>query len=117
MVVEKIGRTTAQTAGIVISQVYGANHVSYQAQLYGFSGSVYFDPLFAIAGNTVQFSDLGDSGSLITTVDAAGNRVAVGIVVGGMNDGTAPGGKATLALPIEPVLAALGVTLVSGHNL
>lgn len=116
MTVEKVGRTTGHTTGIVISQVYGANHVVYQAQLYGFSGAVFFDPLFAIAGNTVQFSDSGDSGSLITTVDGAGNRRAIGIIVGSMNDGTAPGGKATLALPIEPILAGLGVTLVSGHH-
>jgi hypothetical protein len=100
----------------VISQVYGANHVFYQAQLYNFSGAVFFDPLFAIAGNTVQFSDQGDSGSLITTTDLVGNRTAVGIVVGSMNDGNASGGKSTLALPIEPILAALGVTLVSGHH-
>lgn len=116
MVVEKAGRTTAHTTGTVTSQIYGANHVFYQSQLYNFSGPVYFDPLFAIAGNTVQFSDAGDSGSLITAIDTTGNRRAVGIVVGSMNDGNAPGGKATLALPIEPILAGLGVTLVSGHN-
>jgi hypothetical protein len=116
MAVEKVGRTTGHTKGVVISQVYGANHILYQAQLYGFSGPVFFDPLFAISGDTVQFSDSGDSGSLVITTDGAGERKAVGIVVGSMNDGTAPGGKATLALPIEPILTALGVTLVSGHH-
>jgi hypothetical protein len=117
MAVEKVGRTTGHTVGTVVSQVYGANHVFYQAQLYGFAGPVYFDPLFAIAGSTGLFSDSGDSGSLITTVDGAGNRTSIAIVVGGMNDKTAPGDKTTLALPIEPILAGLDVALVSGHHI
>lgn len=116
MTVEKVGRTTEHTTGTVISQVYGATSISYQVQLYNFSGPVPFDPVFAIYGTTDMFSDAGDSGSLITATDATGNRLAVGIVVGGMSDGKAPGGKVTLALPIEPILAMLGVTLVSGHN-
>jgi hypothetical protein len=115
MDVEKVGRTTRHTFGRVLGQVHGAHSVLYTAPLYGFNGSVFFDPVFAIAGKTELFSDLGDSGSLITTVDAAGNRLAVGIVVGGMNDGSAPGGKVTIALPIEPILQALETTLVYGH--
>jgi hypothetical protein len=114
--VEKVGRTTALTAGTVVSQLFGAIYIPFQAPLYEFTGRVYFDPIFAIAGDTVLFSDGGDSGSLITSTDAGGNRKAVGIVVGGMNDGTAPGGKTTLALPIQSILSKLGVTLVSGHN-
>lgn len=117
MTVEKVGRTTGHTAGTVLSQVYGATSINYQVQLYNFSGPVPFDPVFAITGGADMFSDTGDSGSLITALNPAGSRIAVGIVVGSMNDGKAPGGKVTLALPIEPILAKLGVTLVSGHNI
>jgi hypothetical protein len=116
MTVEKVGRTTALTAGVVSSQIYGAQQIPYQAQLYGFSGGVSFDPVFAISGNTTLFSDAGDSGSLVTTLDGAGNRKAVGIVFGFLNDAKAQGGKLTLVLPLAPILAGLGVTLVSGHN-
>jgi hypothetical protein len=89
----------------------------YAAPLYSFSSIVSFEPVFAITGQTDLFSDSGDSGSLITSIDQAGQRIAVGIVVGGMNDGSAPGKKVTIALPIRPILTGLGVTLVSGHNI
>ena len=114
--VEKVGRTTGHTKGKVLGQLNGPFPIRYSAALYNFNGDVSFDPVFAIVGLTDSFSDSGDSGSLITTVDATGTRTAVGIVVGGMNDGSAPGGKLTIALPIGPTLQALGVTLVSGHN-
>lgn len=116
MKVEKFGRTTGLTKGKVISQFYGAHPIQYNASLYGFNGVVSFDPAFIIAGDVEMFSDNGDSGSLITSVDAAGVRTAVGIVVGGMNDASAPGGKITIALSIHPILQELALTLVSGHN-
>lgn len=116
MIVEKVGRTTGSTQGKVMGKIYGFQSIMYNAPLYQFSGLVYFTELFAIIGHGDMFSDSGDSGSLITNVDPNGNRNAVGIVVGGMEDGQAPGGKITLALPIIPVLNELGVTLVSGLN-
>ncbi|CAM3264362.1 Peptidase S1 domain-containing protein [Sphingomonas antarctica] len=117
MDVEKVGRTTGHTRGRVLGQLHGAFSVSYHATAYGFSGSVPLDPVFAISGAADLFSDSGDSGSLITALDANGQRIAVGIVVAGMADTTAAGGKITIALPIKPILAALQVTLVCGHNI
>lgn len=117
MDVEKVGRTTGHTRGRVIGQFHGAHPIFYSAAHYNFSGQVYFEPSFTIVGAPDCFSDSGDSGSLITTIDPNGQRIAVGIVVGGMSDGSAPGGKATVALPIEPILNGLNVTLVGGHNL
>jgi hypothetical protein len=117
MVVEKFGRTTNHTHGRVVGQIYGAHPIQYSAALYGFSGFVSFDPTFAIVGVGDLFSDNGDSGSLITSTDSSGKRIAVGIVVGGYTDSAAPGGKITIALPIAPILQALGVTLVAGHNI
>lgn len=116
MEVEKVGRTTGHTRGRVIGQIFGAQTIQYSAALYGFTGLVSFDPAFSIVGQGDLFSDNGDSGSLITTVDNAGQRFAVGIVVGGKADGSAPGGKTTIALPISPILQGFGVSLVSGHN-
>jgi hypothetical protein len=109
--VEKVGRTTGHTQGKVISQMNGAYGFPYTAALYKFTGNVFFDGIFGL------FSDYGDSGSLITSLNAAGERTAVAIVVGGMDDGKAPGGKITLALPIKRILDEFKVTLVSGHNI
>jgi hypothetical protein len=116
MTVEKVGRTTGHTTGRVNSQIHGAHPIMFTAPLYNFSSIVSFEPVFAIVGQTDLFSDNGDSGSLVTSVNSTGQRIGVGIVVGGMNDGSAPGKKITIALPIRPVLLGLGVSLVSGHN-
>lgn len=113
--VEKVGRTTGHTKGYVESQYCGPLDVTYHAPRYGFSGRIYFDNAFAISGVGTAFSDHGDSGSLITTM-VNGERRAVGIVFGGSPSGTAAGGTLTVALPIEPILHALNVTLVAGHN-
>ena len=115
--VEKVGRTTGHTVGTVVGKVNGPLCIPYHAQLFNFSGRVYFDDFFAIQGQSDLFSDSGDSGSLVTSLDAKGQRVAVGLVVGSMTDGKAPGGKASLVLPIERMLTELKVTLVDGHNI
>lgn len=117
MIVEKVGRTTGHTLGKVIAQMNGPYSFPYSAALYDFAGRIFFDGVFAIAGSTGLFSDAGDSGSLITSTDAAGQRIAVGIVVGGMVDGKAPGGKLTMALSIDRILKELNVSLVCGHNI
>jgi hypothetical protein len=116
MQVEKVGRTTGTTRGWVVGQVFGFLSIPYNASLYGFSGAVHFNCLYSIAGHGDLFSDSGDSGSLITSVEADGTRRSVGLVVGGMTDSKAPGGKLTLMLPIEPILASFNVSLVSGLN-
>lgn len=114
--VEKVGRTTGHTMGRVIGQLHGSIPVPYSMQIYGFSGQVFFEPVYSIAGTGMPFSDHGDSGALITALDEDGTRMAVGLVFGSMTDASAPGGKVTLALPILPILEELSVTLVNGHN-
>ena len=114
--VEKVGRTTGYTIGKVQEPLYGPIPITYSADIYGFSGSVYFCPVYLIYGLQDCFSDNGDSGSLIVTKDDLGERFAVGIVVGGGIDSRAPGGKITIALPIIPILEKLGVALVTNHN-
>lgn len=116
LLVEKVGRTTGHTRGRVVSQIHGAFGIPYNAPLHGFNGWIYFDPIFVITGSGGDlFADNGDSGALIVTGDGI-ERAAVGIVIAGMADKTAPGGKVTLALPIKPILEAFGVTLITGHN-
>lgn len=114
--VEKVGRTTGHTIGTVVTEIFGPVNIMYRAPQYEFSGLVFFEHMFSVAGITSVFADEGDSGSLVTTVDADGVRRAVGIVVGITTDGSSPGGKNALILPIEPILAQLGVSLLSGHN-
>ena len=57
-----------------------------------------------------QFSQGGDSGSLITNTDAQNVRRAVGIVVGGDETGK------SFALSLHRVLEHFDVELVSNHN-
>jgi hypothetical protein len=116
MDVEKVGRSTGHKLGKVMGQQYGSTGIAYSMPLHQFSGVVSFDPLYAVIGQGDIFSDSGDSGSLVTHVDQNGVRHAVGMVVAGKADTNAPGGKTSLILPLQPVLLALGVTLVSGHN-
>lgn len=96
LTVEKVGRTTGHTRGVVISQFVGAHAIQYRADIYGFSGIVYFSPMFAVIGVGAEFSTAGDSGSLVVALLPGGERRAVGIVVGGMSDSAAPGGTVSV---------------------
>lgn len=117
MEVEKVGRTTGATLGRVHSIRLGYTAISYSAQLHNFNGVVYFKDMYVIIGHGDLFSTNGDSGSLITHKAADGTRYAVGIVVGGMDDVNAPGGKLSLALPIKPILESFNVELVTNLNI
>jgi hypothetical protein len=116
MGVEKVGRTSERTRGQVQAELIGASPIMYSASHYSFSGAVYFEPLFLVHGIGDRFSEAGDSGSLVTHLDANGVRHAVGIVVGGATDNSAPGGKLSLILPIRPILNQFGLSLKSNHN-
>jgi hypothetical protein len=116
MAVEKVGRSTGHTTGRVVGQWHGAVGILYDIEAHMFKGRVFFDPVFAVTGTGTLFSSEGDSGSLVTAVDGAGIRHAVGVVVGGMRDNSAAGGQMTFVLPIAPILSKLGVALLSGHN-
>lgn len=117
MKVEKVGRTTGHTKGLIVSRSLRPYGISYAAQSYGFSGTIWFGNVFTVHGNGAEFSLSGDSGSLVVQVDDHGRPVAaVGLVFAGGNDSSAPGGAKSLILPIRPILQALGATLVGGHN-
>lgn len=116
MNVQKVGRSTDLKSGVVLGPIVGAIPVNYSSAQYGFSGTVYFEPLWMVFGIGDLFSDGGDSGSLVTHVDNMGNRHAVGMVVAGCADNSAPGGKRSLILPLRPILDRLKVQLVANHN-
>lgn len=116
MSVEKVGRTTSHTKGTVRGQAQSAVAIHYglTGVGYSFKSQVYFEPVFVVEGIGEVFSEEGDSGSLVTSVDGAGERHAVGLIVGGFKGAVGTG--YSLVLPIESILNALGVELVAGHN-
>lgn len=116
MPIQKAGRSTDLKSGVVLGEIVGAAAINYAAGQYGFSGAVYFEPLWVVHGVGDLFSDGGDSGSLVTHVDAAGVRHGVGLVVGGCADNSAPGGKRSIILPLRSILDRLNVQLVANHN-
>ncbi len=114
--VEKAGRTSGFTKGTVLTEIVGPFGVGYKIDEYRFSGTIYFEPTFLVSGLGDRFSESGDSGSLVTNVDANGIRSAVGIIVAGLQDSRAPGGSLSVVMPIRPILDQMAMSLVSGHN-
>jgi hypothetical protein len=109
LTVEKVGRTTGHTRGVVRAQIIGAHGCSYSVQGFG-SHISFFDPVFVVHGLNGPFSQPGDSGSLVTA-ELNGDRYAVGIVFAGDPQGQ------SFILPLDVALANLGVELVTGHNI
>ncbi|NTG76139.1 hypothetical protein G6M02_22685 [Agrobacterium rhizogenes] len=116
--VQKVGRTTGHTLGIIESQLVGSQRIDYKMTAYhsaeensSFQGSVFFEPVFIVRGTAASFAAEGDSGALVVTRPTDGDPAAVGIVIGGdrAND-------VTYMLPLKPILDALRLELVSGYN-
>jgi Peptidase family S64 len=95
MNVEKTGRTTGYTTGVV-HDISASVKVNYDI------GTLVFDDQVIVYGAKGAFSDAGDSGSLI--VDRATKR-ATALLFGGSS-------QYTIGNHIENVLNALGATLV-----
>lgn len=117
MRVEKVGRTTRHTRGQIIGRELRPVGVGYEAKAYGFNGVIRFANVFTIHGDQSEFSDSGDSGSLVVAVDDQGGPIgAVGLIFAGGPDSSAPGQLKSSMLPLRPILEALNATLVGGHN-
>lgn len=117
MIVEKVGRSTGHTIGTIESELVGSLPVGYKTVVHHnseessqFVGTVHFEPVYLIRGNSGAFALPGDSGSLVTTVLANGARKAIGLVFAGVAPNT------SYMLPLRPVLERFGVSLVSNHN-
>ncbi|MBA4786560.1 MAG: hypothetical protein H2039_00825 [Brevundimonas sp.] len=112
MKVEKIGRTTGHTTGVIIAQAVSPVPVAYAVQEYNVRKTVFFDNVFVVHSTTAEpFSKAGDSGSLIVQTDPDGVKRAVGLLFAGN-----PRTGETFILPLAEVLKKLDLNLVSGHN-
>lgn len=102
--VKKIGRSSGLTTGVVKGGFGHLLPMPYHSP--NFNATVYLKDMVGIAGDGgVQFSEPGDSGSLVVTEDG---QEAVGLVVGSM-------GPISIVMPILPVLHKMGLTLVGAH--
>lgn len=111
MLVEKVGRTTGYTSGRIIGASPNSMAVGYQLAAVGGNATVYFNNLMMVIGdNGTPFSAPGDSGSLVVGQAPDGSPCAVGMIIAGTNTGY------SLILPVQPILEALDMTLVSQHN-
>lgn len=103
MVVEKVGRTTGLTRGVVTAIELDGVAVAYPG------GVVTFDDQVEVTGAAGAFSAGGDSGSLV--YDPA-RRAAVGLLFAGSERGGPAGSGLTFCNPVEAVLASLGARLL-----
>lgn len=116
MIVEKVGRTTGHTTGRIVGRELLPCSVTASAPNHGFQATILFPHVYSVHGDNSQFSDCGDSGSLVVTKQIDGTFAAVGLLFASGHDSKAPGSIRTFILPIRPILDRLGVTLVGGHN-
>lgn len=102
--VQKLGRTTGLTGGRVTA--FNVRSVIVE---YDISPTVRFDGQIEIQpAEGTEFSRGGDSGSLIVS---DGDRVPIGLLFAGSDQGGVDGGPVTYASPIGEVLGALNVEL------
>lgn len=112
MRVEKVGRTSGHTTGRIVAQAATPVPVQYALNEYSVRKTVYFKDVFIVQGDAgLPFSKPGDSGSLVCSVDANGDRACVGLVFAG-NEARG----LSFILPLPTLLGKLGLTVVSGHN-
>ncbi len=105
--VQKVGRTTGVTDGRVSAIELDNVTVGYGPEL----GQVQFDNQIEVeSAGARPFSQGGDSGSVVYRPD---DRRAVGLLFAGSETGGQNGTGLTYLNPIEEVLTALGVTLMS----
>lgn len=106
MRVKKWGRSSELTIGVVDYKIQMPMSISFSGQ--HLSGILYVKNIWAVRGDGEEaFSTGGDSGSLVVTEN---HSHAVGLVFAG-ND------KISYVLPIQAVLDAFDVQLVSGINI
>ncbi|WP_296226901.1 hypothetical protein [Ralstonia sp. UBA689] len=116
MRVAKVGRTTGYTEGRIVGRELRPIKVKAASPSNLFEGRIWFPNAFAVHGDQREFSESGDSGALVVSLNDDGTKSAVGLVFCGGPDSKAPGGKRSLIVPLAPILQRLGVSLVSGHN-
>lgn len=109
--VQKAGRSTGVTTGIVRGKMVDPDLIEYTVPEFNTRAIFYFQDAWIVEGVGGPFSDIGDSGSLVTQPGAGGARVAVGLVFACSKDK-----RLTFVTPLDRVLDMFQVTLVAGHN-
>lgn len=112
MLVEKVGRTTGHTQGVVVARSVGFERVEYNVPEYAFRSVIYYTRLFAVQGLGQAFADRGDSGALVVSTDTGTGRRAVGLLFG-----VSPDLSLTLVAPLDTILTEFGMSLVSNHHI
>lgn len=117
LAVEKVGRTTGHTTGILRDAMETDLLIPYKHTTYlnpdtqvTFQGVCYFADVKVVRGASGVFAAAGDSGSLVVTQGGPGNRrKAVGLLIGaGARTGFG------YILPLQQILTRLDVQLVGG---
>ena len=103
--VEKVGRTTGHTRGLITAVEVDGVAVQYDEGVYRFD-----DPI-EIAGREGAFSQGGDSGSVIWR---SRDRAPLCLLFAGSSTGGYDGAGVTFANPLATVLAVLGAEWVMG---
>ena len=104
MSVQKVGRTTGHTRGVVTGKVAGFQSVSYAVPELQHQFNVFFSEAWVVEGIDGAFSDSGDSGSLVVGSLSSGELTSVGLVFAG-------NGSITLVVPLDLILAHFSATI------
>nr|WP_294556445.1 hypothetical protein [uncultured Rhodopila sp.] len=110
MVVEKVGRTTGRTTGVVTSYHPTPQNIRCNIPRHGTFKIVHFQDFWAVKSQAGIFSTGGDSGSLVTATLPDGTRAGVGMVFAGDPN-------ISFIVPLDKVLGYFGLTLLANHNI
>jgi hypothetical protein len=106
MKVQKVGRTTGRTQGIVTGKIAGFQAIPYVVPELQQQFTVFFSEAWIVEGVAGEFSAGGDSGSLVVAEDENGQMVAVGLVFAG-------DGNISLIVPLDKIMSYFGAQIES----
>lgn len=109
MQVQKVGRTTGHTHGVVTGKIAGFQSVSYVVPELQQQFNVFFSEAWVVEGSGGSFSEGGDSGSLVVASLPTGELTAVGLVFAG-------NGSISLVVPLDLIMGYFGATIESNHG-
>lgn len=109
MKVQKVGRTTGHTYGVVSGKIAGFQSVTYAVPELQQQFSVFFSEAWIVEGVDGPFSDGGDSGSLVVATLPSGEMTAIGLIFAG-------NGSISLVVPLDLIIARFGATIEAYHG-
>ena len=109
MKVQKVGRTTGHTFGVVTGKIAGHQSVTYAVPELNQQFSVFFSEAWIVEGIDGSFSDVGDSGSLVVATLPSGEMTAIGLIFAG-------NGTISLVVPLDLIIARFGATIEASHG-